>query len=140
MPMIGSSPVSVPSGKWIGSGTPAVMVLPLRTRRTHRLGAEPLLLYVVETFPPVAVRRCQRQTPEPFTVSAVMREFAASVSRIMIPTRALMPVSCNALTRDFSAEIQLAKDCGSLAVLIAILLALGVWAAALADRLYGLAG
>ena len=48
--------------------------------------------------------------------------------------------ACNALTRDFSAEIQLAKDCGSLAVLIAILLALGVWAAALADRLYGLAG
>lgn len=35
--------------------------------------------------------------------------------------------SCNAVTRDFRKEIQIAKDCGSLAVLIAIVFVLVVW-------------
>ena len=42
--------------------------------------------------------------------------------------------ACDALTREFRPEIQLAKDCGSLAVAIAILLAAGVWLLALAER------
>lgn len=43
--------------------------------------------------------------------------------------------ACNAVTRDFSKDIQLAKDCGSLAVLLAAILAAGVWALAVIERL-----
>lgn len=39
--------------------------------------------------------------------------------------------ACNALSREFHADIKIAKDCGSLAVLLSILLAGGVWALAL---------
>lgn len=46
--------------------------------------------------------------------------------------------TCNAVSREFHADIRIAKDCGSLAVLIAIVLAAGVWALALYDRLAGL--
>ena len=45
--------------------------------------------------------------------------------------------ACDAVSRDFRPEIQLAKDCGSLAVLIAILLVAGVWVLAIAERLVG---
>src|SRR5688572_11737038 len=77
----------------------AVIVFPLRTRRTHRFGATPLLLLVVFTLPPVLVRRCQRHAPLPFTLSAAIRELLASVSRIITPIRALVPVSWSVLTR-----------------------------------------
>lgn len=42
--------------------------------------------------------------------------------------------ACNAVTREFRPEIQLAKDCGSLAVAIAIVLAAGVWLLAALER------
>ena len=45
--------------------------------------------------------------------------------------------ACDAVSREFRPEIQLAKDCGSLAVLIAILLTAGVWGLALVERLAG---
>ncbi len=45
--------------------------------------------------------------------------------------------TCNAVSREFDIDIQLAKDCGSLAVLIAILLSAGVWVVAIFDRLFG---
>ncbi|MGB3834535.1 MAG: diacylglycerol kinase [Mesorhizobium sp.] len=45
--------------------------------------------------------------------------------------------ACNAVSREFDTDIQLAKDCGSLAVLIAILLVAGVWGVALTDRVTG---
>jgi diacylglycerol kinase (ATP) len=41
------------------------------------------------------------------------------------------------LSREFNADIQLAKDCGSLAVLLAVLLVACVWLLALAERLGG---
>jgi len=43
--------------------------------------------------------------------------------------------ACDALSREFNADIQLAKDCGSLAVLLAVFLAAIVWALALAERI-----
>ncbi|HWK67054.1 MAG TPA: diacylglycerol kinase [Rhizobiaceae bacterium] len=46
--------------------------------------------------------------------------------------------ACDAVSREFNIDIQLAKDCGSLAVLISIVLVLGVWAIAIAERLFGL--
>lgn len=45
--------------------------------------------------------------------------------------------ACDAISREFSADIQLAKDCGSLAVLIAIVLVAGTWLLALIERLAG---
>ena len=41
--------------------------------------------------------------------------------------------TCDAISREFSIDIQLAKDCGSLAVLISIVIALAVWGLAIAD-------
>jgi len=43
--------------------------------------------------------------------------------------------TCNAISREFHIDIQLAKDCGSLAVLIAIVITLGIWGFALVERL-----
>ena len=45
--------------------------------------------------------------------------------------------ACDALSREFNADIQLAKDCGSLAVLLAVILAAGVWLLALVDLFLG---
>lgn len=46
--------------------------------------------------------------------------------------------ACDAVSREFNIDIQLAKDCGSLAVLISIVIVLGVWVYAIAERLAGL--
>src|SRR5262245_11326675 len=35
--------------------------------------------------------------------------------------------ACDAVSREFNIDIKLAKDCGSLAVLISVVLAAGVW-------------
>ena len=43
--------------------------------------------------------------------------------------------ACDALSREFHADIKIAKDCGSLAVLLSILLAAGVWGVAVWERL-----
>lgn len=45
--------------------------------------------------------------------------------------------ACDAVSRDFRQEIQLAKDCGSLAVLIATIIAAAVWCAVLWERFAG---
>ena len=45
--------------------------------------------------------------------------------------------ACDAVSREFNIDIKLAKDCGSLAVLISVVLAAGVWIMALAGRLSG---
>ena len=45
--------------------------------------------------------------------------------------------ACDAFTREFHADIKIAKDCGSLAVLLSILLAAGVWGVAVWERLAG---
>ena len=48
--------------------------------------------------------------------------------------------ACDAFSREFNVDIQLAKDCGSFAVLISILIAGGVWALAIADRFWKVPG
>jgi diacylglycerol kinase (ATP) len=47
--------------------------------------------------------------------------------------------ACDAISREFNIDIKLAKDCGSLAVLISVVLAAGVWCIAIAERLTGIA-
>ncbi|WP_204349094.1 diacylglycerol kinase, partial [Klebsiella pneumoniae] len=46
--------------------------------------------------------------------------------------------TCDAISREFNIDIQLAKDCGSLAVLISIVLAGGIWLFAIFERIYGI--
>lgn len=41
--------------------------------------------------------------------------------------------ACNALSTKFDANIKVAKDCGSLAVLLALVLAVAIWSAAAYD-------
>jgi diacylglycerol kinase (ATP) len=43
--------------------------------------------------------------------------------------------ACNAVTREYHQDIKLAKDCGSLAVLLVVLLAGGVWITAVYNYL-----
>lgn len=47
--------------------------------------------------------------------------------------------ACDAVSREFNIDIQLAKDCGSLAVLISCILVLGVWGTAVCETLAGTA-
>ncbi|MEQ1942512.1 diacylglycerol kinase [Mesorhizobium sp. VNQ89] len=46
--------------------------------------------------------------------------------------------ACDAVSREFDIDIQLAKDCGSLAVLISIVLALIVWGLAIVETVTGI--
>lgn len=46
--------------------------------------------------------------------------------------------ACDAISREFHIDIQLAKDCGSLAVLISVVIVAGVWGIALIERITGL--
>lgn len=45
--------------------------------------------------------------------------------------------ACDAFSREFSTDIRLAKDCGSLAVALSALLAAGVWGTALWEWVFG---
>lgn len=45
--------------------------------------------------------------------------------------------ACDAFSREFNTEIRLAKDCGSLAVALAALLAAGIWGLAIWEWLAG---
>lgn len=46
--------------------------------------------------------------------------------------------ACDAVSREFSIDIQLAKDCGSLAVLLSLIIAGGIWLLAIVERIAGL--
>ena len=46
--------------------------------------------------------------------------------------------ACDAFSREFNVDIQLAKDCGSLAVLISVVIVAGVWGIAIIERITGL--
>ncbi len=43
--------------------------------------------------------------------------------------------TCDAISREFNVEIQLAKDCGSLAVLISVVIVVGIWGVAIVERM-----
>ena len=47
--------------------------------------------------------------------------------------------ACDAFSLEFNVDIQLAKDCGSLAVLISVVIVAGVWGIAIIERITGLA-
>ena len=81
--------------------------------------------------------------PVAWFLSATWRGYAllVGVLLLLILVEVLntgIEAACNAVSREFSVDIQLAKDCGSLAVLIAVVLVVGVWALAIYERLAGL--
>jgi diacylglycerol kinase (ATP) len=45
--------------------------------------------------------------------------------------------ACDAVSREFHIDIQLAKDCGSLAVLISVVIAMIVWGMAIVEAISG---
>ena len=45
--------------------------------------------------------------------------------------------SCDAVSKEFDIDIQLAKDCGSLAVLISVILAAAGWLLAVVETIWG---
>jgi diacylglycerol kinase (ATP) len=45
--------------------------------------------------------------------------------------------ACDAVSREFHIDIQLAKDCGSLAVLISVVIAMIVWGMAVVEAIWG---
>ena len=47
--------------------------------------------------------------------------------------------ACDAVSREFNIDIQLAKDCGSLAVLLSLLITAGIWLFAIVERISGVA-
>jgi diacylglycerol kinase (ATP) len=47
--------------------------------------------------------------------------------------------ACDAVSREFHIDIQLAKDCGSLAVLLSILMLVVIWGLAIVERIWGIA-
>jgi diacylglycerol kinase (ATP) len=47
--------------------------------------------------------------------------------------------ACDAVSREFNIDIQLAKDCGSLAVLLSLLITAGIWLLAIIERISGVA-
>lgn len=47
--------------------------------------------------------------------------------------------ACDAVSREFHIDIQLAKDCGSLAVLLSLAILVVVWGLAVVERAWGVA-
>ncbi len=66
------------------------------------------------------------------TIGGMLLLIAAPLLVLLVETlNTGIEKACDALTREFNPDIQIAKDCGSLAVLIALVLAGGIWAFAL---------
>ena len=74
--------------------------------------------------------------PAGWFLSTTWPGYALLIGSILL----LIEAACDAFSREFNVDIQLAKDCGSLAVLISILIACGVWLLAIVERAGGLAG
>lgn len=80
--------------------------------------------------------------PCAYLLSGSWWAFALLISSILIlmlveVLNTAVEAACNAITREIHAEIGLAKDCGSLAVAIAALLAVVVWGFAFAAWMSG---
>ena len=74
--------------------------------------------------------------PVAWLISPTWRGFGLLIGAILLVmlVEALntgIEAACDALSREFNADIRLAKDCGSLAVALSLLLAGGVWVLAL---------
>ena len=69
--------------------------------------------------------------------AALLRGAVLLLIRGVVLTTGL-EAACDAFSREFNIDIQLAKDCGSLAVLISVIIVAGVWGIAIIERITGL--
>lgn len=81
--------------------------------------------------------------PAAWLVAATWRSYALLVGAILLlilveVLNTGIEAACDAVSREFNIDIQLAKDCGSLAVLISIVLVVGIWGLAIIERLTGI--
>ena len=81
--------------------------------------------------------------PLAWFLSTTWRGYALLVGAILIlimveVLNTGIEAACDAVSREFHIDIQLAKDCGSLAVLISVVLAAIVWALAIFESIAGL--
>ena len=70
--------------------------------------------------------------PVAWLIAPTWRGFALLVGSILLVLivevlNTGLEAACNAVSREFNADIGLAKDCGSLAVALSLVLAGGVW-------------
>ncbi len=98
--------------------------------RTERAFQQELVLFLIAL-------------PLAWFVATTWRGYALLVGAVllMIMVEVLntaIEAACDAVSREFNLDIKLAKDCGSLAVLISVVLAAGVWLIAIIERLAGL--
>lgn len=80
--------------------------------------------------------------PLAWFLSSTWRGYALLVGSIMVlimveVINTGIEASCDAVSKEFDIDIQLAKDCGSLAVLISVVLAAVVWLMAIVETFSG---
>jgi diacylglycerol kinase (ATP) len=80
--------------------------------------------------------------PVGWFVASTWRGYALLVGSLIVlmiveVLNTAVEAACNALSREFNTDIRFAKDCGSLAVLLAAVLVACVWMLALAERFSG---
>ena len=80
--------------------------------------------------------------PVAWFVSTSWRGYALLVGAVLVlmlveVLNTGIEATCDAISREFNIDIQLAKDCGSLAVLITSVLTAGVWLIAVVERITG---
>lgn len=81
--------------------------------------------------------------PAAWFLSTSWRGYALLIGAILLlmiveVLNTAVEAACDAVSREFHPQIELAKDCGSLAVLLAIVLAAAVWGLAAFERFSGL--
>lgn len=80
--------------------------------------------------------------PVAYFLSSSWRGYALLVGSVLVlimveVLNTGIEAACDAISREFNIDIQLAKDCGSLAVLISCIIVFGVWGTALYETLAG---
>ena len=83
--------------------------------------------------------------PAAFVISTDLEQFLLLIVVIVLvmiveTLNTALEAVCDAVSTDFNAQIGLAKDCGSLAVLMSMLIAGLVWGLAILDWLLGGSG
>ena len=82
-------------------------------------------------------RRCAIFSDVPAPEADLVLQRPLKLANVVEVLNTGIEAACDAVSREFNIDIQLAKDCGSLAVLISVVLTAGVWIIAVAERIAG---
>lgn len=80
--------------------------------------------------------------PLAWFLSSTWRDYALLVGAVLVlilveVLNTGIEAACDAVSKEFDVDIQLAKDCGSLAVLVSVILAAIVWLLAIVETIWG---